>query len=40
MDNGESSYRHFLEGDKSAFEEIVLSYREGLTLFVERFTND
>ena len=40
MDNGESSYRRFLEGDKSAFEEIVLSYREGLTLFVERFTND
>ena len=40
MDNGASSYRRFLKGEESAFEEIVGEYRQGLTLFINRYTND
>ncbi len=40
MDNGESSYRRFLDGDESAFEEIVLTYREGLVFFIGRIVGD
>ena len=34
MDNGESSYRRYLEGDEEAFQEIVKLYFDGLMLFV------
>ncbi len=37
MDNGASSYRRFLEGEESAFEEIIEAYREGLTFFINRY---
>ncbi len=37
MDNGASSYRRFLEGEESAFEEILETYREGLTFFINRY---
>ena len=40
MDNGASSYRRFLEGEESAFEEIMEEYRQGLTLFINRYTSD
>lgn len=40
MDNGESSYRRFLDGDEAAFEEIVLTYREGLIFFIGRIVGD
>ena len=35
MDNGASSYRRFLEGELSAFEEIIDEYREGLIFFID-----
>ena len=31
MDNGESSCRRFLQGDKSAFDDILKEYRQSLT---------
>ena len=40
MDNGASSYRRFLNGDESAFEEIMLTYRDGLTHFIDGFVHD
>ncbi|MBQ8496730.1 MAG: sigma-70 family RNA polymerase sigma factor [Clostridia bacterium] len=40
MNNGESSYRRFLDGDEAAFEEIVRTYREGLIFFTQRIVGD
>ena len=40
MDNGASSYRRFLNGDESAFEEILWAYRDGLTYFIDGFVHD
>jgi len=40
VDNGASSYRRFIDGDKSAFEEIIDLYRESLILFIYRYTGD
>ncbi len=40
MDNGESSYRRFLDGDREAFGEIVEIYRSGLTYFINRYICD
>ena len=37
MDNGESSYRRFLEGDESAFDEIVDSLFYSLIYFVNGY---
>ncbi len=34
MDNGASSYRRFLSGDKSALEQIVILYRPGLQNYI------
>ena len=34
MDNGASSYRRFLEGDESAFEEIYNDTKRGLFAFI------
>ncbi len=36
----ENSYRQFLQGDTNAFEDIVISYRKGLILFINRYVND
>ncbi len=33
-DNGESSYRRILQGDQSAFDEIMDAYREKLIFFI------
>ena len=40
MDNGESSYRRFLEGDEDAFGELVKEYRDSLTFFINRYVKD
>lgn len=40
MDDGASSYRRFLKGDESAFDEILDMYRENLIFFINRFVKD
>ena len=40
MDNGASSYRRYLEGDQTAFDEIMGLYRNSLTFFINRFVHD
>ena len=40
MDNGASSYRRFLDGDESAFEEIMKEYFDNLVFFIDRFVHD
>ena len=40
MDNGASSYRRFLEGDKNALIDIISDHMEGLVLFLSNFTGD
>ena len=40
MDNGASSYCHFLEGDESAFSEILDMYRDNLIFFINRTVNN
>ena len=40
MDNGASSYRRFLAGDETAFDEILDLYRENLIFFINRFVRD
>ena len=40
MDNGASSYRRFLDGDKNAFDEILDLYRESLIFFINRFVHN
>ncbi len=40
MDNGAGSYRRFLQGDEHAFDEILLTYRTGLTFFIGRIVGD
>ena len=40
MDNGESSYRRFLDGDESAFREIVDMHSENLIFFINRYVNN
>lgn len=40
MDNGASSYRHFLNGDENAFSEILDMYRDNLIFFINRTVNN
>lgn len=40
MDNGESSYRRFLAGDESAFDQILTEYRPSLTFFLQRIVGN
>ena len=40
MDNGASSYRRFLDGDESAFDEIMKEYFDNLVFFIDRFVQD
>lgn len=40
MDNGASSYRRFLEGDKNALAEIIREYRDGIVLYIGSFTQN
>lgn len=40
MDNGASSYRRFLEGEKEAIVEILSEYSSGLILFLNSITGN
>ena len=40
MDNGANSYRRFLEGDESAFDEIMKELFDGLVFFIDRYVHD
>ena len=40
MDNGASSYRRFLNGDESAFEDIMKELFHGLVFFIDGFVHD
>lgn len=40
MDNGASSYRRFLDGDESAFDEIMKELFYGLVFFIDRYVHD
>ena len=40
MDNGARSYRRFLDGDESAFDEIMKELFPGLVFFINRYLHD
>ncbi len=40
MDNGASSYRRFLDGDASAFDEIMKELFHSLVFFIDRYVHD
>ena len=40
MDNGENSYRRFLEGDNEGLHEIICTYRSGLILYLNSFVQN
>ena len=40
MDNGASSYRRFLDGDESAFDEIMNELFDNLVFFINGYVND
>ena len=40
MDNGASSYRRFLDGDESAFDEIMKELFDNLVFFINRYVSD
>ncbi len=40
MDNGASSYRRFLDGDQSGFDELIRDYRDSLIYFINGFLNN
>lgn len=40
MDNGAENYHKFLNGDEEAMVEIIRDYKDGLMLYLFRFTND
>ena len=40
MDNGASSYRRFLDGDKDGIVEIIRDYKDDLTLYLNTYTRN
>lgn len=40
MDNGVASYRRFLDGDESGFDEIIGLYHDSLIYFISRYVNN
>lgn len=40
MDNGASSYRRFLDGDESAFNEIMEELFRSLVFFINGYVHD
>ncbi|MGN1096071.1 MAG: RNA polymerase sigma factor [Eubacteriales bacterium] len=40
MDNGASSYRRFLDGDQSGFDELIEMYHDSLIYFINGFVNN
>ena len=40
MDNGAINYRRYLDGDESAFDEIIRELFDSLVFFIDRYVND
>lgn len=40
MDNGASSYRRYLDGDDSGITDIIRLYKDGLTLYINGYTDN
>lgn len=40
MDNGACSYRRYINGDDTGFEEIIEIYKDGLILYINTFVGD
>lgn len=40
MESGASSYRRFIDGDKSAFDDIIREHFPGLVFFINRYLHD
>ena len=40
MDNGACSYRRFLDGDESAFDDIMEELFRSLVFFIDRYVHD
>ena len=40
MENGASSYRHFLAGDDNGIVEIINEYKDGLILYLNQYVSD
>ena len=40
MDNGAGSYRRFLNGEESAFDELMAAYFRPLVFFIDRYVHD
>ena len=40
MDKGSLAYRRFLEGDESGLEQIIVSYKDGLILYLNTLVGD
>lgn len=40
MDNGAISYRRYLEGDESGFDEVLALYQDRLIFFIHRFVRN
>ena len=40
MDNGASSYRRFLDGEESAFDDIMKELFRSLVFFIDRYVHD
>ena len=40
MDNGASSYRRYLDGDDNGITDIIRLYKDGLTLYINGYTNN
>lgn len=40
MDNGESAYRRFLDGEEKAFSQVMEIYRNNLIFFINRYVHN
>lgn len=40
MKNGAGSYRRFLDGDESAFDDLLALYQENLIFFINRYVHN
>lgn len=40
MDNGESAYRRFLDGDENAFSQVMEIYKNNLIFFINRYVHN
>lgn len=40
MDNGESSYRRYIDGDDSGLVDIIKLYKDGLTLYINTYVKN